>query len=156
MANPLRSAGLLPFRLRDDLEVLIGHPGGPYFAHRDSGAWSLLKGLVKEGEADEDAAGREFSEETGWAVPETEWIPLGETKMRSRKVVIAWAIESDFDPDRLDPGQFSIGNQLFPEIDRVDWFEPEDARIKLNPAMGVFIDRLKAHVQNRDKTISKE
>lgn len=148
MSKGVRSAGLLPFRFHGALEVLIGHPGGPWFAHRDEGSWSLLKGLVKEGEDDMTAAAREFSEETGWTVPEGKWTPLGETTLRSKKLVIAWAIEAEFDPARLDPGHFEMGNQTYPEIDRVDWFRPYDARRKLNPAQAVFIDRLETHVHN--------
>lgn len=156
MSRGMRSAGLLPFRLLDGVEVLIGHPGGPYFAHRDDGAWSLMKGLVKEGEDDIAAAAREFTEETGWPVPEGPWTALGETQMRSRKTVIAWAIEADFDPAGLEPGHFVMGNRSYPEIDRVDWFQPDAARKKLNPALGIFIDRLEAHVQNGHRSLFKE
>lgn len=148
MSKGVRSAGLLPFRFRDAFEVMIGHPGGPWFAHRDEGSWSILKGLVKEGENDRAAACREFSEETGWAVPEGPWTSLGETRLRSRKLVIAWAIEADLDPARLEPGHFKMGNETYPEIDRVDWFSPKDARMKLNPAQAVFINRLEEHIHN--------
>lgn len=148
MSRGMRSAGLLPFRLRDNLEILIGHPGGPYFAHRDDGAWTLLKGLVKDGEDDRAAAGREFTEETGWPVPDGVWTPLGETRMKSRKLVVAWAIEADFEPSELKPGHFALGQHTYPEIDRVDWFAPAAARVKLNPALNIFIDRLEAHVDN--------
>jgi len=150
MSKGVRSAGLLPFRFRDSLEVLIGHPGGPWFAHRDDGAWSILKGLVKDGEDDMSAAAREFSEETGWDVPEGRWTPLGETRLRSRKLVVAWAIEAELDPGKLDPGHFVMGDQTFPEIDRVDWFSPDQARAKLNHAQAVFIDRLEEHIHNGD------
>lgn len=156
MSKAMRSAGLLPFRLTDGLEVLIGHPGGPFFAHRDDGSWSLMKGLVKDGEDDAAAAAREFSEETGWPVPEGRWTALGEATMRSQKVVIAWAIEADFEPTDLDPGHFAMGNRSYPEIDRVGWFKPGAARKKLNPALGVFIDRLEAYVQNGHRIPNKE
>lgn len=152
MSKGLRSAGLLPFRFRDTLEVLIGHPGGPFFAHRDDGAWSLLKGLVKDGEDDIAAAAREFSEETGWSVPAGEWMALGETRLRSRKIVIAWALEAELNPNMLVPGHFQMGDQSFPEIDRVGWFSPGPARTKLNSAQTVFIDRLEEHVQNGYRT----
>lgn len=148
MSPALRSAGLLPFRFHDELEVLLAHPGGPYFSHRGDGWWSLIKGLVKEGEADEDAAAREFSEETGWAAPEGIWIPMGDTVLRSRKVVVAWAVAADLDPTVLEPGHFFIGDRSYPEIDRVDWFSPTAARVKLNQAQGVFIDRLEEHLHN--------
>lgn len=144
----LRSAGLLPFRIRDGLEVLLAHPGGPYFARRDDGWWSLVKGLVKTGESDEDAARREFNEETGWPVPDGLWTPLGETRLKSRKIVVAWALEADLDPAALVPGHFLMGDRSYPEIDRVDWFSLEGARAKLNPAQGVFIERLEIHLQD--------
>jgi predicted NUDIX family NTP pyrophosphohydrolase len=148
MSKGVRSAGLLPFRLRDAVEVLIGHPGGPWFAHRDDGSWSILKGLVKEGEDDMAAAAREFSEETGWKVPAGAWTPLGETRLKSKKLVVAWAVEADFDPEQLDPGHFKMGNQTFPEIDRVAWFSPDGARAKLNPPQSIFIDRLEEQIHN--------
>ncbi|MDH3189860.1 MAG: NUDIX domain-containing protein [Acidimicrobiia bacterium] len=152
MSPALRSAGLLPFRFRHDLEVLLAHPGGPYFQHRGDGWWSLIKGLVKEGEADEDAAAREFSEETGWDPPGGLWIPMGDIILRSRKVVVAWAVAADLDPGQLNPGHFLIGDRSYPEIDRVEWFTPEGARRKLNQAQGVFIDRLVEHLQNEHQT----
>ncbi|MEX1038652.1 MAG: NUDIX domain-containing protein [Acidimicrobiia bacterium] len=144
----LRSAGLLPFRIRDGLEVLLAHPGGPYFARRDDGWWSLVKGLVKMGESDEDAARREFNEETGWPVPDGLWTPLGETRLKSRKIVVAWALEADLEPSALVPGHFLMGDRSYPEIDRVDWFNTGRARAKLNPAQGVFVERLELHLQD--------
>ncbi len=138
----MRSAGLLPYRQNHRLEVLIAHPGGPYFAGRDRGWWSLVKGLVEPSESDIEAAAREFAEETGWEAPRQPWIDLGETTLRSRKVVTAWAVETDFDPATLLPGTFQIGSQRFPEIDRVAWLPPVEAREKLNSAQVVFIDRL--------------
>jgi predicted NUDIX family NTP pyrophosphohydrolase len=148
MSPTLRSAGLLPFRFRDDFEVLLAHPGGPYFQHRGDGWWSLIKGLVKEGEADAEAAAREFAEETGWDVPQGLWIPMGDTVLRSRKVVVAWAVAADLDPSLLEPGHFFIGDRSYPEIDRVEWFTPGQARQKLNTAQGVFIDRLEDYLHN--------
>lgn len=148
MSKVVRSAGLLPFRFRDGVEVLIGHPGGPWFAHKDDGSWSILKGLVKGGESDRAAAAREFSEETGWKVPPGKWTPLGEAKLWSRKLVVAWALEADLDPASLNPGHFVMGNSTFPEIDRVGWFAPGPARLKLNPAQAIFIDRLENLVHN--------
>lgn len=142
----MRSAGLLPYRLDSGLEVLIAHPGGPFFAGRDRGAWTLLKGLVEDGEADEVAAAREFQEETGWKPPLQGWIPLGETRMRSRKVVVAWAVNHDFDPEQLQPGMFTMRGRQYPEIDEVRWASPHRARDALNPALAVFIDRLATHL----------
>lgn len=124
--------------------------------HRDDGWWSVLKGIVKEGETDEEAAIREFMEETGWDAPGAPWTPLGETRLRSRKLVVAWAFEADYEPTELDPGHFWIGDRSYPEIDRVDWFSTDDARAKLNQAQGVFIDRLEAHVHNGHANIRRE
>ncbi len=148
----LRSAGILPFRYQNGFEVMIAHPGGPYFARRDLGWWSLVKGLVKTDETDEQAARREFEEETGWDLPPGVWLPLGETQLRSRKVVVAWALEAELDPENLDPGHFSMGDHTYPEIDRVEWFGPDEARIRLNTAQSVFIDRLEEMLQNRSRT----
>lgn len=152
MSPTLRSAGLLPFRFGEDLEVLLAHPGGPYFQHRGDGWWSLIKGLVKDGEEDAEAAAREFTEETGWEAPDGMWIPMGDTILRSRKVVVAWAVAADFDPSILQPGHFFIGDRSYPEIDRVEWFKPTQARKKLNTAQGVFIDRLEEHLHNERQT----
>lgn len=146
MSHPVRSAGLLPYRLDSGLEVLIAHPGGPFFARRDVGAWTLLKGLIEDGEDEEVTAAREFAEETGWEPPQHPWLPLGETVMRSRKVVVAWAVEADYDPTTLVPGTFTLRGREYPEIDRVDWADPDTARTKLNPALGVFVDRIESHL----------
>jgi predicted NUDIX family NTP pyrophosphohydrolase len=152
MSGPVRSAGLLPYRLRGGLEVLIAHPGGPWFAKRDEGAWSIVKGIVKDGEADESAAIREFEEETGWPAPDVGWVSLGETVLRSRKVVVAWAVESDFELGTFDPGMFTLHGREYPEIDRVLWLAPNTARGKLNPAQAVFVERLETHLLlNGDK-----
>ena len=142
MSGSVRSAGLLPFRRHDGIEVLVAHPGGPYFARRDNGWWSIVKGMVEPDEMDEATAAREFEEETGWPAPPKPWIPLGEVSLKSRKIVIAWAVEADYRIDTLVPGLFTMGHQRFPEIDRVQWMRPELARVKLNPALGLFIDRL--------------
>ncbi len=146
MSGLVRSAGLLPYRIGVDLELLIAHPGGPYFARRDKGAWSLVKGLVEDGEDERVAAAREFQEETGWTLPETKWVSLGETQLKSRKVVVAWAVESDFDLERFEPGIFVLHGREYPEIDRVEWVRPREARLRLNPALVVFVDRLEEHL----------
>ena len=149
MSRLLRSAGLLPYRLRDEIEVLVAHPGGPYFARRDDGWWSLVKGVVEAQEEDEFAAAREFEEETGWPAPAKPWVDLGETRLKSRKIVTAWAVEADFDPERLEPGLFQMGSKFFPEIDRVEWMVPDVARVKLNQAQTIFIDRLEQHLTSQ-------
>ncbi|MGH8913234.1 MAG: NUDIX domain-containing protein [Acidimicrobiia bacterium] len=142
----MRSAGLVPYRSSSGLELLVAHPGGPYFARRDNGWWSIIKGMVESGESDLEAAAREFAEETGWEAPPGPWIELGETTLKSRKVVVAYAVAADLDPDTIEPGTFQMGGRHYPEIDRVQWMAPELARVKLNPALGVFIDRLLSHL----------
>jgi predicted NUDIX family NTP pyrophosphohydrolase len=145
-----RSAGLLPYRWSGSWQVLIAHPGGPFWARRDRGAWSIIKGLVDPGEDPEAAARREFTEETGWAPPEGDLIDLGEIRLRSGKVVRAWAVAADLDPATIQPGHYVTargGKQAsFPEIDRVEWVAIPDARAKLNPAYGPHLDRLEAQL----------
>lgn len=126
---------------------MVAHPGGPFFARRDKGAWSIVKGLIEPGETEQVAAAREFEEETGWVVPPTEWIPLGETKLKSRKVVVAWAVEADFELDLFQPGTFVLHGRDYPEIDRVEWMSPREARSRLNPALTIFVDRLEEHLR---------
>jgi predicted NUDIX family NTP pyrophosphohydrolase len=132
--------------MNSGLEVMIAHPGGPFFAGRDKGAWSIVKGMVEKGEDDRQTAIREFEEETGWPAPTGDWVSLGETVLRSRKVVVAWAVARDFDPSVLDPGMFQMHGRSFPEIDRVEWMTPIVARTKLSEAQGAFVDRLEAHL----------
>ncbi len=140
------SAGLLPYRWNGELEVLAAHPGGPLWARRDRGAWSVIKGLVQEDEDPLVAAAREFAEETGWHAPPPPWVDLGETRLKSGKRVKAWAVQADFDPEVLAPGEITMwwrgASFTFPEIDRVAWFDSTQARTRLNPAYGVFLDRL--------------
>jgi predicted NUDIX family NTP pyrophosphohydrolase len=153
-----RSAGILLFRraaTSDGLEVLLAHPGGPFFAKRDDGHWSIPKG---EPDADEDdllaVARREFSEEVGTPPPAAgpggePPIDLGTIVQKGGKVVSAWAIEGDVDPDLAESNTFAMEwpprsgrQQVFPEIDRVAWFSPADARRKLKPTQVPFVDRL--------------
>lgn len=142
----MKSAGLVPYRRTDTLQVLIGHPGGPFWAKKDEGAWSVIKGVIEAGEDAGPAAAREFTEETGWPPPEGPWLDLGEIRLRSGKVVQVWAGEADYDPSTLQPGMFTTtlrGKPVsFPEIDRVEWFDLPTARRKLNPAYGETLDRL--------------
>jgi len=142
MLGWLRSAGLLPYRLDGELRLLVAHPGGPFFARRDNGWWSIVKGIVEADESDEEAAAREFEEETGWPAPPRPWIELGETTLKSRKIVVAYAVETDLDPDTLASNMITISGRSFPEIDRVVWMSVDQARVKLNQAQTVFIDRL--------------
>jgi predicted NUDIX family NTP pyrophosphohydrolase len=154
---PKRSAGLLLYRRTPDLEVLLVHPGGPFFAKKDDGVWSVPKG---EYEPDEDAltaALREFEEELGSAPPETasEPIPLGEVKQRAGKVVTAWAAEGDLDTSTVASNTFEMEwpprsgrTAEFPEIDRAEWFDLDTARTKILPAQQLFLDRLAESAQD--------
>ncbi|MFG2372298.1 NUDIX domain-containing protein [Streptomyces sp. NPDC048504] len=152
-ARGKRSAGLLLFRHTDrGLEVLLGHMGGPFFARRDAGAWSVPKGEYEPDEAAWDAARREFQEELGIAPPEGEAIELGEVRQSNGKVVTAWAIEADLDPAVMVPGTFRMewppksGQvQEFPELDRVEWLSVERAREVVVTAQATFLDRLTEH-----------
>ncbi|WP_020123342.1 NUDIX domain-containing protein [Streptomyces canus] len=148
------SAGLLLFRhTSDGLEVLLGHMGGPFFARRDAGAWSVPKGEYEpESESAWDAARREFQEELGLPPPDGEAVPLGEVRQTNGKVVTAWAIEADLDPATVVPGVFSMewppksGRiQEFPELDRVEWFGLDRARAVIVKAQSAFLDRLAEH-----------
>jgi predicted NUDIX family NTP pyrophosphohydrolase len=144
-----QSAGLLLFRGEaGELEVLLAHPGGPFWAKKDEGAWSLPKGELEDGEEPLAAARREFQEETGASV-DGEFIPLGAVKQSGGKVVHAWAIRADFDPARLQSCNFQLewpprsGRQCeFPEVDRAAWFSIETARVKILKAQAAFLGRL--------------
>jgi predicted NUDIX family NTP pyrophosphohydrolase len=111
--------------------------------------------MVELDESDLEAAAREFTEETGWLPPAQPWIQLGDTTLKSRKVVVAFAVETDFDTMALEPGTFEMGGRRYPEIDRVEWMEPERARLKLNPAQGVFIDRLLSHLSESGNNLEQ-
>jgi len=149
-----RSAGVLLFRRVDggEPEVLLVHPGGPFWARRDAGAWSLPKGEVDAGEEERACALRELEEETGAAFPdalEHELLPLGEVRQRSGKVVSAWALERDLDADAIVSNTFELewpprsGRlQTFPEVDRAGWFALDAAHEKLLPAQVPFLERL--------------
>src|SRR5689334_20214268 len=135
---PKQSGGLLLWRRSPDLEVLLAHPGGPFYARKDDGVWSLPKGEPEPGEDLLTAARREFAEELGLPAPTGEPVPLGEVRYRSGKVVTAWAVEGDLDPAAIAPGLFETtlrGRVVrFPEVDRVAWFAPSVGRVKLLPA----------------------
>jgi len=136
------------------------HPGGPLWASRDLGAWSLPKGEYEDGEDPLQAARREFEEETGWPAPDGEPLDLGEVRLRSGKRVRAWALEGDLDPARVSSNTFKLEwppgsgrKQAFPEVDRAAWFAPEEARARLNPGQVPFVERLVAALEaRRDQT----
>jgi predicted NUDIX family NTP pyrophosphohydrolase len=145
-----RSAGILLYRVAGGApEVLLVHPGGPYWARKDAGAWSIPKGEHEDGEDPQSCALREFEEETGVELPPGELAELGSVKQKSGKVVTAWAAEGDLDADAVTSNTFTMEwpprsgtTAEFPEIDRAGWFEIETAREKLVPAQTEFLDRL--------------
>ena len=145
------SAGILLYRRTPDgIEVLLGHPGGPYFEDKDVGAWSIPKGQVEAGEELVDVAKREFSEETGHVVgSSSRLLALGSIRQRGGKTVHAWALEGDLDPDEARSNTFQMEwpprSGIFievPEVDRVDWFTPAQARVAMNPAQVSLVDTL--------------
>lgn len=147
---PRATAGLLIYRRRPSgsPEVLLGHYGGPFWARRDQGAWTVFKGAAHPGETPPQTARREFEEETGWPAPSDRWLPLPEVKA-ANQIMNIWAVEADFDPEALQPGMFSMewpprsGTiRQFPEIDRVQWFSISEARVKLASSQRVLLDRL--------------
>lgn len=153
MTTARRSAGLLLYRRAPDgPHVLLGHMGGPFFARRDAGAWTVPKGEYAPGETPWDAARREFEEELGLPPPDGPAVPLGEVRQAGGKTVTAWAVEGDLDPAAVVPGTFRLewpprsGRvQEFPELDRVEWFTLDRARSVIVGAQTAFLDRLAEH-----------
>lgn len=148
---PKQSAGLLVFRRREDaLEVLLVHPGGPFWSKRDLGAWSIPKGEPDAGEDPLAAARREVEEETGLRAAGP-FVALGAVRQRGGKEVRAWATPGDFDPAALRSGEFELEwpprsgqRRRFPEVDRAAWFGLEEARRRILPAQAPLLDRLAA------------
>jgi predicted NUDIX family NTP pyrophosphohydrolase len=146
------SAGILLYRRAGDgLEVLLVHPGGPFWAKKDVGVWSIPKGEHDEGEDALATALREFHEETGTVLPPGALTDLGTVKQRAGKVVRAWAAEGDLDADAIRSNHFTIEwpprsgrMREFPEVDRAAWFGVVEARERINPAQAAFLDRLPA------------
>lgn len=138
----------------DDIEVLLVHPGGPYWAKKHEGAWSLPKGeFDPAAEEALDAARREFEEELGTTAPHGDFVELGQTRLKSGKLIYAWAAQGDLDADNIVSNTFSIEwpprsgkQQEFPEVDRATWCDPATATELLNPAQAVFIERLLEHL----------
>jgi predicted NUDIX family NTP pyrophosphohydrolase len=153
MSRPT-SAGILLYRRSSDgggLEVLLAHPGGPWFATKDAGHWSIPKGEADGNEQLFDVARREFIEETGHDLPDGPPIELGSIVQKDGKTVHAWAVEGDLDPDTAHSNLFetewpprSGRRATFPEIDRVAWFAPNDARERMKPTQIPLLDRLEA------------
>jgi predicted NUDIX family NTP pyrophosphohydrolase len=153
---PALSAGVLLYRRSGDaLEVLLAHPGGPYWSRQDHGSWSVPKGLAEADELPEAVAAREFAEETGFELravtrdPEAPPIDLGEVSLKSGKTIRAWAVEGDLDPARAISNECEIEwpprsgrTMVIPEVDRVAWFAVEEARRRAHPAQAAFVERL--------------
>ncbi|MGC5363518.1 NUDIX domain-containing protein [Streptomyces sp. DT24] len=155
MSTGRRSAGLLLFRSGTrGAEVLIGHMGGPFWAGREAAAWSIPKGGYGPDEEPASAARREFEEELGLPVPDGAWVPLGEARQPSGKLVTVWAVAADLDVSKAVPGTFGMewpkGSgewREFPEIDRFAWCTPEEAEERLVRGQRVFVERLIGHVE---------
>jgi predicted NUDIX family NTP pyrophosphohydrolase len=149
MAKSRVSAGLLMYRIDDDkIQVLLAHPGGPFFRNKDKGAWSMPKGEIEPDEDFLEAAQREFKEETA-LTPTGPFLALTPVKQKAGKLVHAWAFKGDCDTSAIVSNTFKIewpprsGRQTeFPEIDRADFFDLETARVKINPAQVSLIDEL--------------
>lgn len=144
-----QSAGLLPYRrVGPQIEVLLVHPGGPFWQKKDAGAWSIVKGELNEGEDTLAAAQREFLEETG-ITPVGEMLPLSPVRQKNGKIVHAWAIAMDVDTAQVRSNMIAIewpprsGRMIdIPEIDRAEWFDIATAREKIIPAQRAFVDEL--------------
>jgi predicted NUDIX family NTP pyrophosphohydrolase len=145
-----RSSGILLYRGEGNArEVLLVHPGGPFWSNKDLGAWSIPKGEYAEGEDPLAVAKREFAEELGSPPPDGEYLNLGEIKQPSRKLVATFAVAGDLDPATLQSNLFELEwppksgrKQSFPEVDRARWFNLAEARAKIHPGQAPFIDRL--------------
>lgn len=134
---------------RNGVEVLLVHPGGPFWQKRDDGAWSIPKGEIEPGEKPIEVARREFKEELGLPAPEGDLVPLGSVRQAGGKVVQAWAVRSDIDVSDVRSTTFDMEwpprsgkRHAFPEVDRAEWFELATARRKIVPAQAKFLDRL--------------
>jgi predicted NUDIX family NTP pyrophosphohydrolase len=136
-------------RTAGGLEVLLVHPGGPFWARRDLGAWSLPKGEYADGETALDAARREFTEELGSPPPDGDFAELGEVRQKSGKLVQAWAVAGDLDAAAIVSNEFEMEwpprsgrRRSFPEVDRAQWFGLDEARERINPSQAPLLDRL--------------
>lgn len=153
---PKTSAGILMYRWKDKVpEVFLVHPGGPFWEKKDLGAWSIPKGLPDQEEDALAAALREFEEETGFKVAGI-FIPLTPVKVKSGKVIHAWAVEGDCDPAELSSNTFSMewpphsGRQAeFPEVDRAAWYDLEEAKKKINPGQMRLIEELEGLLEDK-------
>lgn len=144
-----QSAGILLYRkIKKEVEVFLVHPGGPFWKNKDAGSWSIPKGEFTEGEDPLDAAKREFKEETG-IICEGKFVELSPVKLKSGKMIFAWALEKEIDPGLVKSNYFEIEwppksgkKSSFPEIDKGSWFSPGEAKQKINGAQSALIDEL--------------
>jgi predicted NUDIX family NTP pyrophosphohydrolase len=151
------SAGILLWRSREGrLEVLLAHQGGPFWVNKDFGHWTIPKGEVEPGEELEAVARREFAEETGSEAPDRPLVELGQITQKSGKLVLAWAVEGDLDPSTAVSNTYDLEwpprsgvIRAFPEIDRVEWFDLDEARRRMKSAQVPFLDRLEAALAGR-------
>ena len=150
---PKLSAGIMIYRRnnKDLLEILLVHPGGPFYANKNEGVWSIPKGEYEEGEDALAAAKREFTEETGNVLPETVFKALQPIKIKSGKIIAAWAAEANFNPCFIKSNSFEMewppksGKiQFFPEVDKAEWFTADEARVKINKGQIPLIEQLVA------------
>lgn len=149
---PRVSSGILLYRRPGGrLQVLLAHPGGPFFARKDDGHWTIPKGEVDPGEELFAVGRREFEEETGQPLPDGPSLELGSIVQKGGKIVHGWAVEGDLDPDAGASNTFELEwppgsgrRQTFPEIDRVAWFDPDEARRRVKATQIPFIDRLES------------
>ena len=150
-----KSAGILLYRIvNKQPEVLLVHPGGPFFKNKDEGSWSVPKGEFNDDEDALDAAKREFKEETGFSCSGN-FLPLAPVKLKSGKTVYAWALEQDIDTSKIKSNEFEIEwppksgrQQRFPEIDKARWFSAAEAKLKINAAQAAFIDELIVYLKD--------
>ena len=157
-----KSAGLLMFRRRNStVELLLVHPGGPFWAKKDAGSWSIPKGEYEEPDDPLETAKREFREETGFQSREP-FLALGTLKQPSGKLITAWAFEGDCDPNALVSNRFELEwppksgkMQSFPEIDRAEWFDTSEARRRILPGQSPFIDQFEKLVLSKSSSITQ-
>jgi len=159
----VHSGGVLLYRFNESkLLVMLVHPGGPFWAKKEDGAWSIPKGIYEEGEHSLDAAKREFREETGHEI-DGDFIDLGEVKQPSRKIVHAWALEHDFDASKIISNTFSLEwppksgiTREYPEVDRGQWFDIQEARKKILKGQLEFFDRLMEKINHTRTTQGRQ
>lgn len=137
------SSGLLLYRHSPELEVFLVHPGGPFWAKKDEGAWSIPKGEFNPPEDPLAAARREFTEETGFPI-DGDFVPLTPLRQKSGKTVYAWAVRGDCDPALIKSNTFTFQGREFPEVDRAAWFSLEEAKKRILPGQAGFLDELRS------------